>query len=92
MEELDFSPTPEQRRFFEGGERRIWMGQRSGRRHATEILVVAQAANAEEARLCLEDLHTKGFCLQTSDGRRVEPRSGGARIDHISFDEEEKKS
>lgn len=87
---MDFRPHPEQERFFEGGARKILVGQRSGRRHEVEMRVVAQAANAEEARLCLEDLHTKGFCLQTSDGRRVEPRSGGAKIDRIRYDEEKK--
>jgi hypothetical protein len=89
MEELDFTPHPMQRRFFEGGKRQIIRsGQRGGRTRGIEMLVVAQAANEEEARLCLEDLHTKGFCLQSSDGRRVEPGPNGSKIDRIKFDEE----
>lgn len=89
---IPIRPTPEQRRFMEGGRREIRLGQRGGCTRGVEILVIAQAANEEEARLCLEDLRTKGFCLQSSDGRRVEPSRGGAKIERIKFDEEKRTS
>lgn len=85
---ISFRMTPEQRRFYEGGERTMRMGQRSGRRYATEMFIVATAANEEEARLCLEDLRARGIALLSSDGKRVEPRTGGHRFTVCRFDEE----
>lgn len=88
----DFRPHPAQERFLaEGGERKILVGRRSGRRRGIEEVIVATAATPEDARLLLEDLHRVGFCFQTSDGRRVEPpHRNGARFTYMRFDEEKK--
>lgn len=89
---ISFRLTPEQRRFYEGGARTVHLGQRSGRRYATEMFIVATAANEEEARLALEDLHTYGIALLTDEGKRVEPpRRSGARFACVKFDEEKRK-
>jgi hypothetical protein len=64
---------------------------RQGRRHATEVIILATAATAEDARLLLEDLNRDGIALQTSDGRRVKPpHRNGSRFTYMRFDEEEK--
>jgi hypothetical protein len=87
---ISFRMTPEQRRFYEGGPRVIG-GRSGGKRYATEMFIVATAANEEEARLCLEDLHTHGIALLSDEGKRVEPpHRNGARFAAIRFDEEEK--
>jgi hypothetical protein len=65
-------------------------GQRSGRTYATELFIVATAANEEEAELALEDLRTKGIAALTDDGRRVDPGGSGRRFAAVKFDEEEK--
>lgn len=88
---IDFRPTPEQRRFFEGGRLGLRLGQRNGRALATELFIVARAASPEEAKLCLEDLQTHGFAFLSSDGKRVEPpHRNGARFTCVKFDEEKK--
>jgi len=90
VEPRDFRPTAEQLRVFEqGGPHKIsWVaGQRAGRRRATEMAIVAQAANPEEAELALEDLHTKGIACLTDEGKRVEPK-GNRRFTVVKFDEE----
>lgn len=88
---ISFRMTPEQRRFWEaGGDRTIRLGQRGGRRYATEMFIVATAADPEQARLAIEDLRTVGIALLTDDGMRVEPKRGGARFTAMHFDEEKK--
>jgi len=91
-----FRPHPAQLRALEAMERgdgRVLLvgGQRTGRRYATELAIIAQAASPEEAKLCLEDLQQHGIALQSSDGKRVEPRTGRGRFQYVKFDEEEKK-
>jgi len=88
----DFRPTPEQRQFFEGGARGFLTGQRSGRRYATELFIVATAANEEEAALALEDLHTKGIAALTDDGRRIDPTARQRRFAVVKFDEEPRRT
>jgi len=91
VEPRDFRLHPMQRRFFEGGPRISFMaGQRSGRTYATELFIVATAANEEEAALALEDLHTKGIAALTDDGKRVDPGAGRRRFAVVKFDEERK--
>lgn len=83
--------TAAQRRFYESGGGVVLVGQRSGRRYASEMQIVAFAANEEEARLCIEDLHTVGCALQSGDGYRIKPPGrNGARFKYIRFDEERK--
>jgi hypothetical protein len=57
-------------------------------------VIVATAATPEDARLLLEDLNRDGIALQTSDGRRVDPkpkpRGKDPRFTYMRFDEEEK--
>lgn len=80
-----------QRRFFEGGPRVSFMaGQRSGRTYATELFIVATAANEEEAALALEDLHTKGIACLDGEGKRVAPK-GNRRLTVVRFDEEPRR-
>ena len=91
MEPRDFRPTAAQLRVFEqGGPHKIsWVaGQRSGRRWATEMAIVANAASPEEAELALEDLHTKGIAALTDEGKRVDPGAGRRRFAVVKFDEE----
>lgn len=91
MEPRDFRPTPMQRRFFEGRPPVSFMaGQRSGRTYATELFIVATAANEEEAALALEDLRTKGIACLTDKGERVEPK-GNRRFTVVKFDEERQR-
>jgi hypothetical protein len=85
-----FRPTAAQLRAFESDGRVLLTGMRSGRRYAAELAIIAQAANPEEAKLCIEDLHHRGVALQSGDGRRVEPKGSGARFQYVRFDEEEK--
>jgi hypothetical protein len=83
--------TPEQRRFYEGGPR-VMGGRSSGRRYATEMFIIATAANEEEAKLALEDLRTHGIALLSDEGKRVEPpRRNGARFACVKFDEEPRR-
>lgn len=82
---ISFRMTPEQRRFYEGGPRRVL-----GKRYATEMFIIATAANEEEAKLCLEDLRTYGIALLSDEGKRVEPKRGGARFTAVRFDEEKR--
>lgn len=74
------------------GERFILQGQRSGRRHATEQAIIANASSPEEAQLCLEDLDRHGIALQSRDGRRVdpkpEPRGEDPRFRYLRLNEE----
>lgn len=83
--------TPLQRAFYEeSGPRTINLNQRIGRRYATEMWIVANAATPEDARLALDDLRTKGIAMLSSDGKRVqggEPRRYAA----IRFDEEKRR-
>jgi hypothetical protein len=66
-------------------------GRSGGRRLAIEAIIHANAASPEEARLCIGDLNRIGFALQSSDGKRVEPKpTRGARFRYMRFDEEEK--
>lgn len=82
-----------QRRFFEGGPRVNFMaGQRSGRTYATELFIVATAANEEEAALALEDLHTKGIAALTEDGKRIDPTARRRRFAVVKFDEEPRRT
>ncbi len=62
-------------------------GQPSGRRHAIEVSTAAAAANEEEAALALADLRERGIALLDNEGKRVEPKPGGARF-MTRFDEE----
>lgn len=85
---MEFRLTAEQRRFLESGGAVLRGGRNVGRTYAAQQAIIAQAANEEEARLCLEDLHRTGFALQTSDGRRVDPKPRStARFRYIRFDE-----
>lgn len=90
-----FRPHPAQLRALEaierGDGRVLLTGHRSGRRRGIEMAIIAQAASPEEAKLCLEDLRWHGIALQSSDGKRVEPRTGQGRFQYVRFDEEEKK-
>lgn len=52
------------------------------------MAIIAQAASPEEAKLCLEDLRQHGIAIQSSDGKRVEPRTGQGRFQYVRFDEE----
>lgn len=90
MEPRDFRLHPMQRRFFEGGPRVSFMagGRLGGRRYATELFIVATAANKEEAALALEDLHTKGIAALTDDGKRIDPTARRRRFAVVKFDEE----
>lgn len=91
MEPRDFRLHPMQRRFFEGRPPVSFMaGQRSSRTYATELFIVATAANEEEAALALEDLHTRGIALLSSEGKRVEP-GGRRRFAVVKFDEEPRR-
>lgn len=91
MEPRDFRPHPMQRRFFEGRPPVSFMaGQRSGRTYATELFIIATAANEEEAELALEDLHTRGIALLDKEGKRVEPGGNGRRFAVVKFDEEKR--
>lgn len=93
MEPRDFRLHPMQRRFFEGRAPVSFMaGQRSGRTYATELFIVATAANEEEAALALEDLHTKGIACLTDDGKRVDPGAGRRRFAVVKFDEEPRRT
>ena len=93
MEPRDFRLTPMQRRFFEGDPRVSFMaGQRSGRTYATELFIVATAANEEEAALALEDLHTKGIAALTEDGKRIDPTARQRRFAVVKFDEEPRRT
>lgn len=78
--------TPEQRCFWKGGPRVI--GKRSGKRYATEMFIVATAANEEEAALALKDLHTHGIATLTEDGKRIDPTARRRRFAVVKFDEE----
>ncbi len=79
---------------IERGERFILQGQRSSRRYAIKQAIIANASSPDEAQLCLEDLNRHGVALQSSDGRRVdpkpEPRGEDPRFRYMHFDEEEK--
>lgn len=92
----DYRPTAAQLRALEAiekGDGRVLLmgGQLSGRRLAAELAIIANAASAREAKLCIEDLHRHGIALQSSDGRRVEPTTRrGARFHYMRFDEEKK--
>lgn len=93
MEPRDFRLHPMQRRFFEGRPPvsfNFMAGQRSGRTYATELFIVATAANEEEAALALEDLHTRGIALLSNEGKRVEP-GGRRRFAVVKFDEEPRR-
>lgn len=91
VEPRDFRPHPMQRRFFEGRPPVNFMvsGQRTGRRYATELFIIATAATPEDRRLALEDLHTKGIACFTDEGKRVEPK-GNRRFAVVKFDEGKK--
>jgi hypothetical protein len=92
VEPRDFRLHPVQRRFFEGGPRVSFMGgQRSGRTYATEMFIVATAANEEEAALALEDLHTKGIAALTDDGKRIDPTARRRRFAVVKFGEEPRR-
>lgn len=86
---IEFRLTAAQRRLLEGGGAKLLMGRNVGRRYASEQAIVAQAANAEEAELALEDFRTKGIALQTVDGRRIKPLEGrgGATFQYMRFDQ-----
>jgi len=69
----DFPIHPRQQEFFDSPRRwELWMGQRSGRRAATEERVRLDALDAEQAELAINDLRTVGYCLMRN-GRRYEP-------------------
>lgn len=85
---MDFRLTEQQRRFFDRPGAFL-TGRRGGRRLATELFVVATAANQHEAELALEDLRTKGIAALTEDGRRVDP-GGRRRFAVVKFDEEKR--
>lgn len=95
MEPRDFRLHPMQRRFFEGRPRVSFMaGQRSGRRYATELFIVATAATDEDRELALEDLRTKGIACLTDSGKRVDPGGtfkGRRRFAAVKFDEEPRR-
>lgn len=91
-----FRPHPAQLRALEAieqGERVILAGgMKVGRRYATELGIIANAVSPEEAKLCLEDLERHGVALQSSDGRRVDPKPRSpARFRYVRFDEEEER-
>lgn len=86
---IRFRPTAAQRRLLEGGKLHLQGGRSGGRRHATEMFIVTTAANPEQARLALEDLHTRGIALLDGEGNRVEP-GGRRRFAAVKFDEERK--
>lgn len=75
---------------MEGGPRTMITGGRaSGRRAAIEAVIKAHACSPEEAQLCIDDLNSSGFALQSSDGRRVAPpKRTRARFEYVRFDEE----
>jgi hypothetical protein len=67
-------------------------GQRSGRRYATELAIIANACSVEEAKLCLEDLESRGIAMQDDRGRRIDPATKTpARLRCVRFDEEKTK-
>jgi len=85
----EYRPTEAQRRFLEGGPRKMLTGGRSGgRRAAIEAVIRANACSAEEAQLCIDDLNQLGFAMQSSDGRRVARKKPRARFTYLRFDEE----
>jgi hypothetical protein len=93
VEPRDFRPTAEQRRLYESDilPRLELRGQRTGRRYATEMFIVATAATSEDAELAIEDLRTKGIACLTDEGKRVEPK-GNRRFTVVKFDEEKSPS
>ncbi|HXR31473.1 MAG TPA: hypothetical protein VN752_10085 [Solirubrobacterales bacterium] len=88
---IDFRPTAAQRRILEGGPRVIG-GRSGGRRYATEMFIVATAANEHEAKLALEDLHTKGIAALTDEGKRIDPTARRRRFAVVKFDEEPRRT
>lgn len=94
MEPRDFRLHPMQRRFFEGGPRVSFStyGRSGGRRHATELFIVATAATEEDRDLALEDLRTKGIAALTDDGKRIDPTARRRRFAVVKFDEEPRRT
>lgn len=86
---ISFRPTAAQRRLLEGGRLVLRTGRAVGRRYASEVMIVATAANEEEAKLALEDLRTKGIAALTDEGKRVELK-GNRRFTAVKFDEEKR--
>lgn len=94
MEPRDFRLHPMQRRFFEGGPRVSFStyGRSGGRRHATELFIVATAATDEDRELALEDLRTKGIAALTDTGKRIDPTARQRRFAVVKFDEEPRRT
>lgn len=85
---MDFKPHFWQRRFYEGGLRKIDLrgGRTGGRRLAMEMWIIATAADQHEAELAITDLRERGVAMLTDDGQRYDPPSSPRP--RIVFDEE----